>query len=353
MAHVDDVVTKMTWLCNKVYPSFETVRSFNDTADKFKADSSSFSLGTDMYTTDGVATCTDADIYMTLWDMANQSRKNKRSDTQAMLDVMLLRWIPNKIVYSFDVDVEASFSRMDWHSLCDVTVDVLDRLPVDCFVISFNRTFVLSGTEYDFCCIMNDVRYVIQDDKSCKRMKSSGLHYIFLNSKTLEMRPVLMSNIEKTAGFDMTFASLYDANATEFYPKSKDIYRNILTFILPYVFYLCSQNAEIDQSEFNKMIYRPSLFASKHRIRHVKQMVCGQPTGMRIRAFKKQQYEHHEGGIGSVRAPHVRRAHYHTYWVGTGDNRHKDIRWMPPIYIHADLKNYIQPVNAKVKRSYK
>jgi len=123
-------------------------------------------------------------------------------------------------------------------------------------------------------------------------------------------------------------------------------------FILPYILYLCSQNAEIAQEPTSRRIYKPWKLSPKHKYREVKQMQCATKDGMKIRNFKKMQAERKLNGKGSMKAPHMRRAHYHRYWVGSGENRHIEIKWVAPTYIHEDMKDLIKPTNAKIKETY-
>lgn len=43
-----------------------------------------------------------------------------------------------------------------------------------------------------------------------------------------------------------------------------------------------------------------------------------------------------ETGTGKPAPPHVRRAHWHTYWCGPKDNPHRELRWIAPILVNAD-----------------
>jgi hypothetical protein len=267
-----------------------------------------------------------------------------------MLDILLLRWIQHKVVYSFDDDVEASFHDMSWNDLKGTSINILERLPLDCFAFSFNCELAVGKDRYDGCLVMNDVRYKLNQDRSLSRFKSSGLACILISSKELIMRPFSFLTIEPTPGFEMNFENLYEANSSEYGGDPNKVYMNVLVFILPYILYLCSENSEVSQTEENKRIYRPFTLEPKHKYREVKQFICGRDTGIRIREFRKRQYTKHIGGVGSVKAPHVRRAHYHRYWKGSGSDRHIEIRWMPPMYIHKDMKNYIKPVNARLKK---
>lgn len=47
------------------------------------------------------------------------------------------------------------------------------------------------------------------------------------------------------------------------------------------------------------------------------------------------------------KVPHVRRAHWHTYWAGTGIERKRILKWVPPIYVNSNPTN---PPKAAVVR---
>lgn len=39
-------------------------------------------------------------------------------------------------------------------------------------------------------------------------------------------------------------------------------------------------------------------------------------------------------GTGTGRRPHIRKAHYHGYWTGTGQNRNYIVKWISPIFVN-------------------
>ncbi len=47
---------------------------------------------------------------------------------------------------------------------------------------------------------------------------------------------------------------------------------------------------------------------------------------------------------GTVRG-HIRRAHWHSFWIGSGDSRRLDLRWLPPIAVNLD-----EPTSATVRK---
>lgn len=268
----------------------------------------------------------------------------------------LFEWCLNKVVYSFDEDVEKSFSDIHWSDLESHLVSTIDNLPLNAFAVSFNCNYEDDEDVFDSMLVYRD--YCLKDVK-----QSAGLFFVMYNTHLVEGRKVaifpigLSTNLE---GYDIaTIKDAYEANC-RYFQRFRDNkqhrikYKKLLTHIFPYILYLCSQNAEICQPLENKKIYSPIKKPEyiKHKYREVKQFVCGEQTGCRIRDFKKQQYERRSIGKGSMKSPHVRRAHYHRYWKGTGSDRHIEIKWIPPIYVHENLKGYIKSSKVRVKESY-
>lgn len=42
--------------------------------------------------------------------------------------------------------------------------------------------------------------------------------------------------------------------------------------------------------------------------------------------------------------PHTRRRHPHRYWVGRGENRHQEIRWLENIHVNKQNKDALPAV---------
>lgn len=302
-----------------------------------------------------------ADILTSVFRMmSNKYIRLKKVDPQGVIHSTLYDWMHNKVVYSFDEDVEATFKDMHWSDIEDQPISVLYHLPVDSFVIHLNRSIDVGNHVYDSVLVWSDY-YLKRSD-----WDNIGLLYFLFTDSTQKDRyqrilPKSMTlvrtdhTINKVQLVD-TFREVYEENCKENDELKSSFargeYKKLMTFIVPYLLYLCSQNAEIVQPKDNERVYRPHTGTPKNKYREVKQLVCGQATGVRIRNFKKQQAERKQSGEGSMKAPHVRRAHYHRFWVGSGDDRHIEIRWLPPIYIHEDLKDYIKPVNPRVKKDY-
>jgi hypothetical protein len=54
----------------------------------------------------------------------------------------------------------------------------------------------------------------------------------------------------------------------------------------------------------------------------------GKPTGERLRRAVAEYRGQHK------KAPHIRRAHWHGYWLGPRDGKRKfEYKWLPPIVV--------------------
>jgi hypothetical protein len=102
--------------------------------------------------------------------------------------------------------------------------------------------------------------------------------------------------------------------------------------------YLCADEADVPpRSEFPPRVVRtkkrPILPTPKRPTVHD----CGLRMGVALDIARAQRAERPEGGGGASPAPHIRRAHWHTFWVGPRDGeRARKVRWLPPIAVNLD-----------------
>lgn len=113
-------------------------------------------------------------------------------------------------------------------------------------------------------------------------------------------------------------------------------------------YYLASKNAEIKEVKIPKE-KRPIL-ASKPGMKPKKVNVKTYNVGFVIgKSFEKQlsttaaEYEKHKSAAGTGRSvrPHVRRAHWHHYWVGEGRTR-LEVRWIEPTFVLPEGKGEVE-----------
>lgn len=129
----------------------------------------------------------------------------------------------------------------------------------------------------------------------------------------------------------------------EYTPRSEGhaaIEDHQVSAMLSLVLYLCSEKPDIDN-------YKPPApqymrLGSKKRLLQSK-VVREWDVGIRLGAALKKATDQHEDGsipsatgeVGSVR-PHVRRPHWHAFWVGKRGMQNITLRWLPPIPVNVN-----------------
>lgn len=123
---------------------------------------------------------------------------------------------------------------------------------------------------------------------------------------------------------------------------------------LQMVFYILSINSDIEENSTQKKIYRPSLSPEtnhsaqkvKDKYSEVRMWDVGFRIGASVRAnrqTKEVSAATHQGSHSSKR-PHIRRGHWHNFWVGPKSNKDGNgagrqterklvLRWIPPTFI--------------------
>ena len=116
--------------------------------------------------------------------------------------------------------------------------------------------------------------------------------------------------------------------------------------IVSVILYLCSVNADMRSSDGRERPARPQPRQRRRggRVWPAAPEPMIWETGTRLgAALRRAERDDHdrESAAGmpspSVR-PHIRRAHWHTFWVGAHDSpdRHREVRWLPPIPVNLD-----------------
>ena len=108
---------------------------------------------------------------------------------------------------------------------------------------------------------------------------------------------------------------------------------------LQILLYIIAANADKRENPVQAAIYKPSSTKIRDTFREVRQIDVGVQVG---RVLRLQNGEHRRRacvagvGKGVPKRPHLRRAHFHGYWVGTGEDRRLILRWLAPMVIHEE-----------------
>jgi hypothetical protein len=121
--------------------------------------------------------------------------------------------------------------------------------------------------------------------------------------------------------------------------------------------YLVSDKADIspegDSSELrSRVVSNERRGIRNFQASKVRPWEVGFRIGAEIRAFEERSHESAMStGTGSSMRPHVRRAHWHSFWTGPRDQpqeRRKKVRWLPPTPVNVTSSDDLVPTMHKV-----
>lgn len=305
-----------------------------------------------------------------LLQIVRETGKYQRREETSLAMVNLLpfvKWSRNKVCYTFQEDVELLLAEQASDFMTGNTpFSLLDRLPLQSFFVSTNHLFKnedhlwgYSDKELDevkkdltrigfFFCVdevyVPNMRnnfgiYWVYSDKKHKDCVTVPSYWNLTNTRHETLEDALRHDVTRKM-------SIYETKSA----RRADCLRAALAF--QYVLYLCAENAEIEM-DTNSYYRETKAEFVKHKPREVRQMVAGRQTGILLREFKSKQLRYksiENADSGRVQSPHMRKAHWHRYWVGKRDSedRHMEIRWVAPTMIHKELQMLVKPAKVVV-----
>jgi hypothetical protein len=131
--------------------------------------------------------------------------------------------------------------------------------------------------------------------------------------------------------------------------------RALLARVMPYLLYLCAENRELDgEADAPLRIVKTKRGLRVFAPDRPRVLEAGIRVGAAIRSARSATATGEGIGGGGVIPPHLRKAHWHAYWVGPrreAHRRRKTIHFLPPIPVNvarmSDLQPVIRPVDAK------
>ena len=289
-------------------------------------------------------------------------------------------WHTDKVSYRFDPEVEELLQQQAQSFDEDMAIpaQVFQYMPHRVFFIK-TRTSPLSESDrkymkkrhknsimakeseqIGFFCHYGDV-YTIREGIVRKDNERKNMEIFVLSQRKetqeVNIMPISLMFTKNDTGREILENAVHDffsygdiktAPGSMEYDAEYNLCLSILKWAMQYVLYLCSENAEIEQDPVNRQMYRhPTPGFVKNKPREVLLLEAGKKTGALIHAFKQKKRGNDSAGSGIPvkKSPHVRRAHWHHYWVGkmNTDQRRLVVKWVAPAYIHKELASEIRP----------
>lgn len=235
-------------------------------------------------------------------------------------------WRKYKEIYSVDKDLADLL--ISGAEDINIPVKTLLNIPFPAFYIDVEGTD--SYKENGFFVVL---------DKSSSELEFFTIDY---NGDAIGMPLILDSNytiseaINKMVGDGNNYYNISKHNENiEFIKKAVQL-----------VLYICAVNADITENPQQKVITKKSTSTSKPKdvLREVRKWDVGYRVGRTIRLSKDVERKSITTSVrtcsgSSPKRPHVRRGHFHNFWVGSKANNTRELRlkWVAPTFINAKL----------------
>lgn len=143
----------------------------------------------------------------------------------------------------------------------------------------------------------------------------------------------------------------------DFDPKILDMATDFISKAMQLVLYICAANADINENVQQKHIARRSTTGTniKDTLREVRKWDVGYRIGSIIRKSTDEVQIHEQRAdmdhTHSPKRPHVRKGHFHYYWVGSkfDDSRVLVLKWIAPMFINTALNEELPAVVTKIE----
>ena len=242
-------------------------------------------------------------------------------------------WNRYKVVYNFDSDF--------LNILCDsedsvISLEAFNDLPYPCFFVELNRNdligmFIQVEQFYDEGYGDNLVSISLACVMEVGDTGTSMVYY----------------PVQVTVREGDTFKDVADS-FVEFYGEDHEMEESFMTSISEAVkicYYLASKNRVVKKRKIVKE--KRVRDVKNHRPVNISYWDVGYRVGADYPNNKKEvTISENSGGFGSMKRPHVRRAHWHHYWVGEGRTK-LELRWIAPTYVKGDSDSVV-PTGHKV-----
>lgn len=145
------------------------------------------------------------------------------------------------------------------------------------------------------------------------------------------------TSLEITDG--LTFEKVVEAALNRFHRPSYLSHNDDVTIMLSRataaLMYICATNADLFPLPAPPVRNKKAKGGRPKKQTRVVQV--GARIGAELRAYARSHGESRGTGTGKARAPHIRRAHFHTYKVGPG-RQEEIVKWLAPIPINFDAE---------------
>lgn len=251
---------------------------------------------------------------------------------------LVMLWSKNKQVFKLDKDFTEELLNTEDIKL---PVDVFDYLPFEYFYVDLSNCKELREKTLceGFFCTVQKFNY-----------GSETFYYLSMvrvDNEFFYVDTVMIDNngesIKTTKYEDSVMVNLVASEEGDLvYRGDKEFNQKLFnTLVIQLLLYLSSVEPDMEKSVETRYTYRkPTNGVIKNKFSEVFMWDVGVHFGNSVRDWKKKNKNHSNSstGTGSPKRPHMRRAHWHSYYYNTPNgNREKRLVWLKPIFVNKDL----------------
>jgi len=157
--------------------------------------------------------------------------------------------------------------------------------------------------------------------------------------------PIIMGSggVAESLAVTLQWSAQPDPLATQLTGQERAMVMKTVPALVSLVLYLCSENAEIKESGGGDRL--PAYPEPKKTKKGLRLFAPDRPThwevgyrlGAALRRASTERGSEEPTGTHARPRPHIRRAHWHSYWVGKWnepDDRTVVLKWLPPIAVN-------------------
>lgn len=257
---------------------------------------------------------------------------------------MYAAWRATKMEFRFDEALATEL--LDTPVTGNIPAELLRRLPAQCIYVSYGQLRIGQAYQGFFAMLDQPSRGA---EPVVRIFLDSGVRWPSM-AYTIPVAGVCLedfvrqretaSQAQLEAFLEMVGDEEAEAKAAVFRRRRDELAelnRKALGGILSLLLYLCSEEPDLPD-EYAPSPVRQKVAGTQRRIVPPEAVRCWS-VGVRLGAVFRKAKDATREPVGSASPttvrPHVRRAHWHTYWVGSRGNQEPRLKWLSPILVGA------------------
>lgn len=265
--------------------------------------------------------------------------------------IVYSKWLKNKVVYECD---PVFIERLMKTENTTIRFDVFDRLPAYTFAVYSKYknwsvryiSITTCITDEDMLVRSGTAKKPCMHIELCNTDTSNGFFEYSCRACNLYDNDNIDDRIEKVINLiynNTVMSSFSEGELTdEKFEEIKQVYKDELKFAILISYYLAAQNAIVRHRQIKKT---QRLKRQNGAPLNINYNQLGVYRGIDFKPYDIKRVNESvnissdkSNNTGKEMPPHLRRAHWHHYWVGAKNdpNRHMILKWLDPIFVNQD-----------------